>query len=54
MELESDLQGSIDVIVGDGSFDVELDLCIVDVNTMLVVSIVDILTELVYVIDIII
>ena len=52
MELEPDLQDSIGVIVGDGSFDVELDLCIVD--TMLVISIVDILTELVSVIDIVV
>ena len=54
MELEPDLQDSIGVIVGDGSFDVELDLCIVDVNATLVISIFDILTELVFVIDIII
>ena len=52
MELEPDLQDSIGVIVGDGSFDVELDLCIVD--TTLVISIVDILTELVSVIDIVV
>ena len=52
MELEPDLQDSIGVIVGDGSFDVELDLCIVD--TTLVISIVDILTELVSVIDVVV
>ena len=40
MELEPDLQDSIGVIVGDGSFDVELDLCIVD--TTLVISVIDI------------